>query len=299
MGTPEFGAMVLDQLILDHNVVAVFTSPPRPCGRGQKLQKTPVHILAEKNNLDVFTPGSLKKSDTYELIESICADIIVVCAYGFLIPKNILESKKFGCINLHPSKLPRWRGASPLQHTIISGDIYSAVCVMQMDEGLDTGPILKQHDFQMPQRATLRWLHDYTAKIGSKMISEVVGTIENLEPIPQSNEGVSYAGKLTRDDALVDWNMSAELIDCKIRGQNPWPGSIMNTNLGQVKILEAETINIQESVTPGKILGDKDIIISCGSNTAIKILKLQIPGKKIMEAHDFLNGYNISELNIL
>ncbi|NDB85444.1 MAG: methionyl-tRNA formyltransferase [Alphaproteobacteria bacterium] len=297
MGTPEFGCPTLKQLIADHDVRAVFTNPPKPIGRGQKLQETPIHRLANLHNIEVFTPSSLKTSDTYNIVESISADIIIVCAYGFLVPQNILQAKKYGCINLHPSKLPRWRGASPLQHTIISGDIDTSVCIMKMDEGLDTGPILRQFNFTLPERVSFEWLHNYTANIGALMVSEVVYNIEHIVPVSQNVEGATYAHKLSREDAVINWHMPANLIDCKIRGQIRWPGSVMHTDIGPIKILEAiEALN-ETHLEPGHIIDPKNLTISCGENTALTILKLQAPGKNPMNTKEFVNGYSINLIN--
>ncbi|MDX1923645.1 MAG: methionyl-tRNA formyltransferase [Rickettsiaceae bacterium] len=297
MGTPEFAAPSLRALIRDHEVRAVFTSPPKPAGRGMEIKFSPVYEIAAKNNIQIHTPRTLKDRAILDIINTIDADIIVVCAYGFIIPPSILSAKKYGCINLHPSRLPKFRGASPLQHTIIEGETESSICIIQMDAGLDTGPILLQKDFSMPYRATLAWLHDYTAKEGAELISNVVSNIENLKPVAQNLSGASYASKLSKDDSYINWVDSAEKIDCGIRGRFPWPGSYMKTNLGDIKIIEAkpfaessseESYN-KEKYQSGQIIDSKKLIIACGDGL-LKIEKLQVPGGKQISALEFFNS---------
>ncbi len=295
MGTPAFGAPALELLIQEHNVVAVFTSPPKPCGRRLQIQKTPIHQVAEKNNIQVYSPKTLRNEEVLRLINSIDADIIVVCAYGFIIPPKILEAKKYGCVNLHPSKLPRFRGASPLQHTIIEGDNTSAICIIKMDAGIDTGPILAQHDFVLPKRPALSWLHDYTAHNGADILSKAISSIEYITPVLQSTEGATYANKLSKEDSYINWKMSAEKIDSKIRGYVSWPGSITKSNLGDIKIIEARSISLNHNNNPAAILDHNDLIIACGEH-AIQIDILQLPGKKTMDTRNFLNGHKLEWL---
>lgn len=296
MGTPEFAVPTLQELIFsNHKVVAVFTQRPKPRDRGLKEAESPVHILANQHNIPVYTPSSVKTEEALHIITNIEADIIVVAAYGFIIPASILYCKKYGAINLHPSSLPRFRGAAPLQHTIIEGDGESSICVIQMDEGMDTGDILLQQDFSLPHRADVKWLHDYCASEGAKLVVQVLDNREVITPRKQPGEGIKYAGKLSKIDGLIDFDEDAFKIDCKIRGMVIWPGCYFNSNLGEIKIIEAEPLMLNHQEIPGKILDKKNLIISCKSG-AIQINKLQIPGKKQIATAEFVNGYKDFEV---
>ncbi len=298
MGTPEFAVPTLQNLIISHHkVAAVFTQRPKPRDRGLKETESPVHILAKQNNIPVYTPSSLRTGEALDIINKIDADIIAVAAYGFIIPASILYSKKYGSINLHPSRLPRFRGAAPLQHTIIEGDSESSICVIQMDEGMDTGDILLQKDFTLPKRPTIKWLHDYCALEGAKLIIETLDNKANISPVKQSSENIKYAGKLSKIYGLINWEEDAHKIDCKIRGMSIWPGCYFSSNLGDVKVIEAEPVLLAHSETPGNILDRKNLIISC-KDGAIKISKLQLPGKKPITSAEFANGYKDFELII-
>lgn len=290
MGTPEFGAISLAKLIAtNHKVVAVFTQEPKPKGRGMKLTKSPVHIIAEDNNIDVYTPKTLRSEDVLYTINKIDADVIVVVAYGFIIPKAILESKKYGCLNVHPSKLPRFRGAAPLQHTIISGDKETAVCIMQMDEGLDTGDIILKEEFPIEDDITLPQLHNICANKGGDLLLEVLDNIESLPRTKQLGDGVTYAHKLTKEDGGVNWSASAVEIERKIRGMNPWPGVSASFLGHRVKILKAIAINSDSNVQGeiGAITSDFSII--CGRGL-LKIELLQKAGSNAMRFEEFLRG---------
>lgn len=292
MGTPDFSVPTLQELIdSDNEVVAVFSAPPRPKNRGMKLTPSPVHELAEKHNIPVHNPTSLRRDETYNIIQDIEADIIIVVAYGFIVPKNILEAKKYGCLNLHPSSLPRWRGAAPLQRTIIAGDKSTSVCIMQMDEGLDTGDVLLRKDFDLEDRITLSELHDKCAEIGAKMMVEVLDNIDNITPEKQTEDGLIYAEKLSKEESKIDWNNSAHSIDCQIRGMNPWPGVHFTHNGHYIKILESEYSNAEHNKEPGIIL-DANLSIACGKGI-LKALRLQLPGKSTLNAEEFLKGYKI------
>lgn len=293
MGTPDFAVPSL-QSLLDHDqheVVAVFTQSPKAKGRGLKEIASPIEQLARIYNVPVYNPRSIKTLETKELIDSIEANIIVVVAYGFIIPKDILISKKYGCLNIHPSKLPKYRGAAPLQHTIINGEKETAVCIMQMDEGLDTGDIILMQQFDLPANITLPELHDKCAKIGAKLLLEVLNKITILPRIKQTGEAVSYAGKLSKEHGKIDWNQKAFQIDCKIRGMNPWPGTYFEYKNRVIKILEASYQDKAHNMLPGEIIiGDnKNIEVACNDGIVI-IKKLQLPGKKAMNAGEFLRG---------
>ena len=300
MGTPEFALPALKSIILsaDHNVKAVFTRAPKAQGRGMKLTNSPVHELAISHNIDVYTPKTLKNDDAIRLVGSIKADIIVVVAYGFIIPQNILSAKKYGCLNIHPSKLPKYRGAAPLQRTIIDGEKDSAVCIMQMDEGLDTGDIILQENFALHERITLQELHDKCAKMGGDLLLNVLSNI-NLPRIKQDDGEHSYANKLTKEEAKINWQKSAYSIDCQIRGMNPWPGTYFKHDSKIIKVLEANYTNNCHNHTPGEIL-NSDFEVACGEGTLlIKYVKPE--GKSKMKAADYLRGmsYDASKTILL
>lgn len=299
MGTPEFAVPTLQQLIeaTQHKVVAVFTQPSKSQGRGLKEMESPVYKIALQYDIPVYHPATLRSKEAVDLITSIEAEVIIVVAYGFLIPKVILESKKYGCLNIHPSSLPRHRGAAPLQHTIIAGDQTSAVCIIQMDEGFDTGDIILQHSFILPTRVTLPLLQAKCATIGANLLLNVLDNIAGLPRIVQSTENVTYAPKFKKEEGKIDWCDSAYKIDCKIRGMNPWPGVYFEYNGKIIKILEAEYDNIESQAEPGTVLNDK-LFVACGEGI-LKITKLQQQGRKILYVDEFLRGENILPGTIL
>ncbi len=290
MGTPDFAVPALNSLINSerNNVKAVFTREPKPKGRGMKLQKSPIHELAEANNIDVHTPKTLKGEGPLDTINSIEADIIVVVAYGFIVPAKILEAKKYGCLNIHPSDLPRYRGAAPLQRTIINGDKKSAVCIMQMDEGMDTGDVLLKEVFDLEERMSLQNLHDKCAKMGGDMLLEVLGNIDSLEPKKQASSGVTHASKLRKEESVIEWSRGAQEIDCQIRGMLPWPGASFEHKGKMIKIIEAIPTENLHQYEAGTVMNDH-FEIACGSGTlCLQIIKPEGKGK--MNASDYLKG---------
>lgn len=292
MGTPEFSLPALQAIIdsKNHEVVSVFTQAPKARGRGMRIKNSPVHDLAASNNIPVHTPKTLRSEESLELIKKIDADIIVVVAYGFIISANILNAKKYGCLNIHPSMLPKYRGAAPLQRTIINGEKDSAVCIMQMDEGLDTGDIILQKNFDLNNRITLKELHNECANLGAELLIKVLNNVDTLPRIKQSEIGVSYAHKLSKEEGRVNWQESAFEIDCKIRGMNPWPGVCFHHNGKVIKILEAEyTKTTYQNKNTGSLLNDNFEVV-CGSGTLI-IKSLKPEGSSRMSASDYLHGF--------
>ncbi len=282
MGTPGFAVPALLKVAAVHEVVAVYTAPPKPAGRGKELRKSAVHEAAERLGLKVLTPASLKAEALPE------ADIAVVAAYGILLPEHILNAPKFGCVNIHPSLLPRWRGAAPLQRTIMAGDEETAVCIMKMDKGLDTGDVLA-----VERLAVGGWtageLHDKCAELGAEMVLQVVGNIENLTPQKQSEAGVTYAKKITREDEKIDWTVSAVKVENKIRGLNPFPGAYFEYKGEKIKVLAAEVV---DGGGKAGVALDDTLTIACGKG-ALRITQLQKSGKRVMTAKEFLNGAKI------
>lgn len=297
MGTPDFAVPTLQALLnSEHDVAAVYTQPPRPAGRGHKEQQSPVHQLAEQHGIEVCTPKSLKTPATQEAFTSLNADAAIVAAYGLLLPQAILDGCKYGCINVHPSLLPRWRGAAPLQWTIMAGDTETAMCIMQMDAGLDTGDILLQRNIMLPPDITAQQLHDDMAQLGGTMILETLEQIDSLTPTPQSTKGETYAKRTTKQDGKINWQQqTAHEIDCLIRGLNPWPGTFFTYQGESIKILSAKTIDM--SGTAGEILDDQ-LTIACKEG-AILPTRLQRPGKKPMEIKDFLRGFAMDKGNMV
>ncbi len=290
MGTPDFAVPSLTTLLNspDHQVMAVFTAAPKPKGRGLAESLSPVHKIALEHNLAVYTPATLRSPEIIGIIDSIEADIIIVVAYGFIIPKNILYAKKYGSLNLHPSDLPKYRGAAPLQRTIINGETESAVCIMQMDEGLDTGDIILKERFLLHPRITLPILHDQCANIGARLFIKVLDNIASLPRIKQATEGASYAHKLTKEEGEINWHEAASKIDCKIRGMSPWPGAYFEYQGKIIKILEADYSEQEHNYAPGTVVSDK-LEIACGTGT-LTIKSLQQAGKTRLLAEEFLRG---------
>ncbi|MCC8368825.1 MAG: methionyl-tRNA formyltransferase [Rickettsia endosymbiont of Oxypoda opaca] len=293
MGTPAFALPALEKLIYsnNHQLVSVFTQKPKAKGRGLHEVKSPVHQLAVQHRIPVYTPSTLKSNEVINLINSIEADIIVVVAYGFIVPTAILNAKKYGCLNIHPSDLPRHRGAAPLQRTIICGDKTSAVCIIRMDEGLDTGDIIVKQNFDIPARMTLEELHNKCAAIGAELLIKTLDEIDHLPHVPQIDQGVSYAHKLTKEEGKINWEEAAYQIDCKIRGMNPWPGVYFSYKDKIIKILEADYLNQPHDFLAGTVISKK-LEIACGTGILI-IKKLQQEGRKIVTTEEFLRGVDI------
>lgn len=295
MGTPEFAKTALEAIHnAGHNVISVFSQPPKPVGRKQILQKSPVHEYAEQNGIPVYTPKSLRKGNTAEIIKELNPDVIVVAAYGFIIPESILDTPKYGCINIHASVLPRWRGAAPIQHAIMVGDDKTGITVMKMDQGMDTGDIISIGEVNIENNATYGSLVQDLSALGSKMIVETLTDLENSlnNAYVQPSDGVTIAGKITKEMEQIDWNRTAQEIERNIRAFHPAPSMWSIVNGIRMKILKTEVIdNIYSGVyEPGTIINE-DFIVACGMNTYLKIVELQPAGKLIMSAQAFINGH--------
>jgi len=299
MGTPEYGKVALEQIV-NHgfDVVAVYSQPPKPAGRGHRLQKTPVHLFAEESNIPVLTPKSLRKSEIQEEFIALKADVCVVAAYGLILPKEIIEAPRFGCINIHGSLLPRWRGAAPIQRAIMAGDTETGITIMQMDEGLDTGDMIALKSIPIDQNATAQSIHDQLCILGGEMIVDSLTDLSegSLETTPQPEKGVTYAHKLRKEESFLDWRKTAEELERQVRAFTPWPGTAFAHNGTTIKVIEVELINHMHGL-PGEILDDR-LTIACGQG-AIRILKLQKPGKSKMKTVDFLNGTSLPKGTIL
>ncbi len=288
-GTSEFAIASLKALLASpHSVCAVYTKPDQPAGRGQKLTASPIKKLALEQNLPLYQPETLKNH-----IPEVTADILVDVAYGLLLPKNILTAFKYGCINVHPSLLPRWRGAAPIQRAILAGDTETGVTIMQMDEGWDTGDILKQTKIPINNTDTTAMLLDKLAKLGAELLLDVLTEIEQnkLNPILQDDAKSCYANKITKQEAELNWNLSAEELNRAVRAFNPWPIAFTKINDLIIRIWKAEAINVPCSNAPGTIVNtDKKGIDVATQNGILRLLELQMPGGKILSAGEMLNA---------
>ncbi|MFT8809525.1 methionyl-tRNA formyltransferase [Gluconobacter sp.] len=289
MGTPDFSVPALHALLnAGHEVVAVYTQPPRPAGRGKALRRSPVHEAAEAAGIEVRTPARVRRDTAeHEAFAALNADAAVVAAYGLILPKAMLDAPRLGCMNIHASLLPRWRGASPIQSAIVAGDTQSGVSIMQMDEGLDTGAVLLEEATPISATDTASTLHDRLSEIGGRLVVRALA--EQPTPVPQPEDGVTYAERLTRDHGRIDWTRSAPEIDRQIRGLTPWPGAFTTLDGVVVKIGAAAPLPTEtHSASPGTTLDDA-LTIACGTG-ALRIDRLQKPGRSMMSASDFLRG---------
>ena len=287
MGSPDFAVPALDALIeAGHEVAAVYAQPPRPAGRGRKDRPTAAHARAEALGIEVRTPRSLKDTEAQAAFAALDLDIAVVAAYGLILPKPILDAPAHGCLNIHPSLLPRWRGAAPIQRAVMAGDTRTGVCIMQMEEGLDTGPVLMCEETRIGPHVTAADLHDRLAAEGARLLVETLANLDTLTPAPQSEDGVTYAAKIDKTEARIDWTRPAPDLDAHIRGLSPFPGGWFEADGERIKLLLAEPADANGA--PGKVLDEG--IIACGEG-ALRLLRLQRAGKPAMEAAEFLRGF--------
>lgn len=293
-GTPDFAARHLDALLSsEHQVVGVFTQPDRPAGRGKKLMPSPVKVLAEEKGVPVFQPGSLRPQENQQLVADLQADIMVVVAYGLILPKAVLDMPRLGCINVHGSLLPRWRGAAPIQRSLWAGDAQTGVTIMQMDVGLDTGDMLHKLSCPITADDTSGSLYDKLADLGPQGLLHTLTQLAagTAKPEVQDEALVTYAEKLSKEEARVDWSLSATQLERCIRAFNPWPMSYIVIDEQPVKIWQASVINTPTSATPGTILeaNRQGIQVATGEGI-LNLLSLQPAGKKAMGVQDLLNS---------
>lgn len=296
MGTPEFAAKTLGALVADgHEIACVYTRAPKPAGRGKKEQKTLVHQLAEDLGLPVRTPKTLRDADAQQEFAELGADVGVVVAYGLILPKEILDAPEHGCLNLHGSLLPRWRGAAPIQRAIMAGDDMTGVQVMQMDEGLDTGPVLLSEVLPISASETAGSLHDRMAATGADLMVRALSALErgSLAPTEQVEDGVTYAHKIDKAEARIDWTKPAQELDCHIRGMSPFPGAWFE--LPGDKPLRVKALLSELAIgkgKPGEVLDDA-LTIACGDG-AIRLLRVQPAGGKPQSGADLVRGQRIA-----
>lgn len=294
-GTPEFSVPALEALIASrHRVLAVYTQPDRPAGRGQQVTMSAVKQCALKHQLPVEQPQTLKDPAAVARLAQWSADLMVVVAYGLLLPKQVLDTPRLGCVNIHASLLPRWRGAAPIQRAIQAGDEKSGVTIMQMDVGLDTGPMLLERETAITPRETAGTLHDRLAKLGAEAIVEALEAIAagTAQLRKQPEEGVTYAAKIRKEEALIDWSKSAIEIDRQVRAFNPWPIAETRWNGQQLRVWEALPLDKKTSATPGTVIATSSagIEVATGDGT-LQLTRVQLAGRKAMHAADFLRAH--------
>ena len=292
MGSPEFSVTALAALIeAGHDIACVYSQPPRPAGRGHKETPCPVHTFALEQGLKVRTPVSLKDEATQQAFKQLDADVAVVAAYGLILPPAVLTAPRHGCLNIHASLLPRWRGAAPIQRAIIAGDANTGVTIMAMDAGLDTGPMLTTKSIAIGPDTTATSLHDALAGLGATMIVEALAGLQAGTTVarPQPADGATYAAKLSRDEGRIDWNLAAGDIERRVRALNPWPGVWFEHGGKRIKVLAAVAGEAQGSV--GQVL-DGDLSIACGEGS-LRPTRVQVAGRSAVSAGDFLRGYDL------
>jgi methionyl-tRNA formyltransferase len=289
-GTPEFAVPALDALSNAHRICAVFTQPDRPAGRGQPLHASPVKILAAGRGIPVHQPASFKSPDVLELLRGLDLDALVVVAYGLILPPAALHCPRLGCINIHASLLPRWRGAAPIQRAVLAGDPKTGITIMRMEAGLDTGPMLASREMDIGARDTAKTLHDRLARLGALLVTEILDALRigAVHEVPQPPDGVTYAAKINKAEAMIDWQQDAVQIWRRVRAFNPWPIAETRLNGAQLRIWDAEVRAAVPGAEPGTVMAaaHEGIDVACGRDV-LRILRLQLAGRKVLDAGEF------------
>jgi methionyl-tRNA formyltransferase len=299
-GTPDFAVPALNRLAARHRICAVFTQPDRPAGRGQALHMSPVKRRALELGLTVHQPATFKSPEAIEMLRAAAVDALVVVAYGLILPATVLGIPTWGCINIHASLLPRWRGAAPIQRALLAGDAMTGVTIMRMEAGLDTGPMLNSRTTEIGPTDTAKTLHDRLAKIGAELIGESLHALScgHLREVAQAAEGITYAAKIDKSEALIQWPQSAEQIHRQVRAFNPSPVAQTHFNGQQLRVWDAEPIAApvlsRGSMPPGSVLTatHEGIDVVCGTGI-LRILRLQLAGRKPLPAGQFLQGQRL------
>ncbi|MCB9978022.1 MAG: methionyl-tRNA formyltransferase [Rhodospirillales bacterium] len=294
MGTPNFSLAALEALVADgHDVACVYTRAPKPKGRGQKLTFSPIHDYAQNHAIEIRHPRSLKNPQAQKDFVDLNADVGIVAAYGLILPRAILDAPKYGCLNIHASLLPRWRGASPIQRAIAAGDLQTGITIMQMDEGLDTGPMIARRALPIRDKTTAESLHDALAALGAAMIVETLRRLEQdgrLEAEPQDETLSTYAPLLRKEEGRIDWSAQAMQIDRIIRAFTPWPGAWTVTTAGKtLKILEAQPEEETYDAPPGTLI-DRAGRVACGEGGILRLIRVQPESARAMDASAAING---------
>ena len=297
MGTPDFAVPSLKFIKKNYNIVAVYSQPARPSGRGMRTKLSPVEKTAKELNLKTITPSTLKKDDVFLQFEKLNPDLVVVVAYGLLLPEKFLLSPKFGCINGHASLLPRWRGAAPIQRAIEAGDHTTGSCIMLMEKGMDTGPILSSKSININPSDTSKTIHDKLSNLTAEMLVKTIKEYIDgkVVPIKQKEDGVKYADKIFKDEAIINWSLPSINIFNKVRAFDPFPSTYTFLSGVKIKIVETKPCKESHQFEPGTIIEcNNKIIVACGNKSTLEIKYLQKSGKNIMSVKDFLNGTKIS-----
>jgi methionyl-tRNA formyltransferase len=297
-GTPEFAVPALDALRKAQRICAVFTQPDRPAGRGQPLHASPVKARAVEWGLSVHQPADFKSPETLEALRALQLDALVVVAYGLILPPAALQCPRLGCINIHASLLPRWRGAAPIQRAVLAGDAKSGVTIMRMEAGLDTGPMLAARETAIAADDTAKTLHDRLARLGAELIGETLNglALGRVREVPQPAAGVTYAEKISKAEALIDWHQDALQIWRRVRAFNPWPIAETRLNGAQLRIWDAEMrgSSVTQPGAPGTVLAatQDGIDVACGRGV-LRVLRLQLSGRKPLPAREFIQGQRL------
>jgi methionyl-tRNA formyltransferase len=300
MGTPVFASSILEALIdAGHRVRTVYTQPPRPAGRGHRSQPSPVQLLAAMKGLLVRSPVTLRLEEEQTAFAALGADVAVVAAYGLILPSAILEAPRYGCLNAHASLLPRWRGAAPIQRALLAGDRLTGITIMQMDEGLDTGPILLQEVVPIGRDETGAQLSDRLAVLGGRLILAALDGITRgrITPRSQPEEGVTYGPKISRDEARLDWRQLASDLERRVRAFDRWPGAFFELGEERIRVHAAIDLPGPAGAVPGTVL-DERLLIACGEG-ALRLLRLQRPGRTPLDAPEFLRGFRLTPGTVL
>ncbi|MCZ0962745.1 methionyl-tRNA formyltransferase [Paracoccus benzoatiresistens] len=288
MGTPEFSVPALRAIAARHEVVAVYSQPPRAAGRGQKPRPSAVHAAAEELGIEVRTPLRLRDPADQAEFAALGADVAVVVAYGLILPQPVLDAPQLGCLNIHASLLPRWRGAAPIHRAVMAGDAETGVAIMQMEAGLDTGPVLAEARTAIGAEETTADLHDRLSLMGADLIVDVLARLP-LAAVPQAEQGVTYAAKIDKAEARVDWTRPAVEVDRLVRGLSPFPGAWCEIAGERVKLLRSRVVAGQGR--PGQVLSG--FTVACGNGSAVEVLEAQRSGKKPMAAGELLRGWSL------
>lgn len=292
MGTPEFAVPVLQVLIETQDVVGVVTQPDRPAGRGNRLQPPPVKLLAESAGIPVYQPASLRREEAAAPLRDWAPDAIVVAAFGQILRPHVLSLPDFGCINVHASLLPRWRGASPIHHAILAGDDVTGITLMRMDEGLDTGPMYVAERLVVGERETASSLHDRLAPLGADMVRRYLDYILDgqLVPVNQNDSQATYAPMIKKDEGQIDWQQDARAVDRRVRAMTPWPGAFTQWDGQQLRILEASPLDSTAQGQPGLVAGTPmGVVVQTGLGQ-LQLVRVQLAGKRPLDIDDFVRG---------
>lgn len=292
MGTPEFALPVLEELNKKHEIVCVYTRAPKEAGRGKELQKSPVHLWAENNGIKVRTPKSLRSVEEQARFAELKADISIVAAYGLILPKEIIEAFPKGCLNVHGSLLPRWRGAAPMQRAIEAGDEKTGITIMQVVEALDAGAMYKKGEIVIDEDMTVGSLHDKMAKLGAELMIDVLDNLDNIKPEPQNEDLVTYAAKIEKEESKLNFDNDAVYLERKIRAFNPYPATYFEYRNERFKLLKCIVVDNERGLKIGELFSDnKRLIIGCKSK-ALEVLQIQRQGKRAMLTEELLRGFS-------